>query len=440
MGSARSPADCMLPNIAKPQSKQRMRVSIAPKPCLYYHPFAGRAELTRLIAAAGGIELEEKAAVENIASFGSPGSMPCLAHGELKIAQSFAIENYIASISPKFSQLTEEQRAVDDLLCKMKEDVLQAFHSMLEDPSEDQGVVGDEVAKVCGIWFPVIEHKLPGDGFIHGLAFPTAADLAVLNVAEAFMPFGAVYMLGNYNVHAEFPKFAAHANRVANFPSIKAYLQESETFSSDPFGLRQQKLEECWSRTPSMTQESGRNDEVCYDDLPSARLYVPEDVASKSKAFQCHGQVNSSGMQYADRTVWMCPPGETTIHWRPTEQSLARESYNDIIRKNLKMTKPTDKFDVSESMMKGTSLSRQAQMGPDWIPSGLLCRRIANSNLTGVPLGDFAESYTASIPLETSLARSRQATPELMPKPPGRLSSSSNGRTRRNLRALGIVQ
>jgi len=82
MGSARSPADCMLPNIAKPQSKQRVRVSIegiprdpgpmwsiASKPCLYYHPYAGRAELTRLIAAAGEIELEEKAVVENIASF-----------------------------------------------------------------------------------------------------------------------------------------------------------------------------------------------------------------------------------------------------------------------------------------------------------------------------------------------------------------------------------
>ena len=33
--------------------------------------------------------------------------------------------------------------------------------------------------------------KVPAEGFVNGLGFPTGADLAVLNLTTAYMPFGA---------------------------------------------------------------------------------------------------------------------------------------------------------------------------------------------------------------------------------------------------------
>merc|ERR1719379_3221593 len=77
------------------------------KPCLYYFNFAGRAELIRLSAAVGGLELEE------IELRPDEPDNPCLEHGEERIEDCGEIEKYIASIAPAFAVLTPEERSID---------------------------------------------------------------------------------------------------------------------------------------------------------------------------------------------------------------------------------------------------------------------------------------------------------------------------------------
>jgi len=213
-----------------------------PRPCLYYYPFAGRGELVRLIAAVGGVEIDEKADLPDRAPFGSPGGWPCLEHGSLKISQSFVIESYIARIAPRFKDVTPAQRAEDAMFCKIKEELHVGYREMLSIMMADESKKAEGVEDITALgdkWFPIIEGRLPAEGFINGLAFPTVADLAMLNVARGFMPFGAAYLLGGYNVCARFPKFAAHVNRVAAHPAVQAYLSKSISMEDDPLGLRE---------------------------------------------------------------------------------------------------------------------------------------------------------------------------------------------------------
>ena len=97
-------------------------------PHLTYAPIAGRAELTRLIAAAGGVTITESA---NAANFGkpdlsetgeskknymSPSGIVLLQHGDLKISQSGAIEAYMASllIAHRYTSLTSDHEDYDN--------------------------------------------------------------------------------------------------------------------------------------------------------------------------------------------------------------------------------------------------------------------------------------------------------------------------------------
>merc|ERR1719313_1619832 len=98
-------------------------------------------------------------------AFGSPSGVPILQHAQLQMAQSFAIETYIASIGPNYKDLTPAQRAVDDMFCKIKEDVLADYVKPLfgADPKPDPK---EHTPKVCDKWFPVIEGKLPDSGFV----------------------------------------------------------------------------------------------------------------------------------------------------------------------------------------------------------------------------------------------------------------------------------
>jgi glutathione S-transferase len=213
----------------------------APKPCLHYFPFAGRGELTRLIAAVGALAIDEKQELADREAFGSPGQWPCLEHGQLRVAQSFCIETYFASIVPGFKDLTPAQQAVDSMFCKIKEDMLAGYVETLSFIMEDESKKAEgaeDIAEHSDKWFPILESRLPAVGFINGLSLPTAADLVVLNVIRGFMPFGAAYALSGYDVSAKFPNLLAHADRVAAYPAVKAYLDRSKTMDADPLGLR----------------------------------------------------------------------------------------------------------------------------------------------------------------------------------------------------------
>mmetsp|Transcript_60012 Transcript_60012/g.139798 ORF Transcript_60012/g.139798 Transcript_60012/m.139798 type:complete len:208 (-) Transcript_60012:88-711(-) len=201
---------------------------------LIYFPFAGRGELARMIAHAGGLQLEEATDVDDKAAFGSPGSLPLLSHGSLKIAQSFAIETYLASIAPKFKGLTLQQKAKDAMFCAMKEDVLAGCAKIVWGELRH---VSKEVGKHCDNWFTVLEGLLPEEGFINGLSFPTPADLAVLNMGVAYMPFGCAYKHGKYSYAAKYPKMKALVDRTAAAKEIKQYLSDSKTKDAAPPGM-----------------------------------------------------------------------------------------------------------------------------------------------------------------------------------------------------------
>lgn len=153
--------------------------------CMMYMPIAGRAELVRLIAAAGGLTLHESAelpAGESKSEYLSPSGTPLLKHGDLKLSQSGAIEAYLASIAPKFSGLTPQQRAIDGMYAGIKEEMLSNCAKALFTTKN-----GEDVTKLLDDrWFPLMEASIPAEGFINGLAFPTVADLAVLNITTGY--------------------------------------------------------------------------------------------------------------------------------------------------------------------------------------------------------------------------------------------------------------
>lgn len=208
-------------------------------PTLYYFPAGGRAELSRTIAAAGRIELFEGGVPGegfNKLEYGSPSSIPLLQHGALKMSQSTAIENYLSLLA--FPDLAPHQRGVDAQFCSIKEDVAAGTYKVIFSPTmkEDPAKAKEDLAKNAQKWYPVIEGLCPAEGFINGLAYPTAADVAVMNMCDAVMSFGVSNKLAGVD-WATYPKMRALATRSAAYLPLAEYLAKSTTFTANPMGL-----------------------------------------------------------------------------------------------------------------------------------------------------------------------------------------------------------
>jgi len=218
-------------------------------PHLIFPPFAGRAELIRLIAAAGGVTITESA---NGADFGSktiqetgeskmnymsPSGMPLLQHGDLKMSQSGAIEAYIASIAPRYKDLTPQQRAVDMMYMGIKEELLHycAIAIFTTQKADKDAAVAD-ICALLDKWGAVFEDQLPAEGFIQGLPYPTPADLALLNITTGYMPFGSATKLAEYDF-GKWEKFTALLERVKADEKVKNYLTDSKYADANPFGM-----------------------------------------------------------------------------------------------------------------------------------------------------------------------------------------------------------
>ena len=90
-------------------------------PEIIYFPIAGRGELPRLTAAAGGLDFTDTIAGTTSEFF---GALPILVHNDVSLCQSQAIVSYLSNIAPKFSGLTAAQKGVDDMYAGIFEDVL----------------------------------------------------------------------------------------------------------------------------------------------------------------------------------------------------------------------------------------------------------------------------------------------------------------------------
>jgi len=198
---------------------------------LYYFPLGGRGELIRLIAAAGGVDLVEGGMGADVdkSEFGSPSSLPILQHGDLKMSQSGAIEQYMSLLA--FPDLTPPQRAKDCQFGCIKEDISAAQSGLYLGPKRAQANV--ENAKIIAKWFPVVEGLLPADGFINGKSYPTTADLVVFNLINNFYPCAVAIKHSGVNMEKEYPKMTALAVRSGQFPKVQAYVARSFTLGAD---------------------------------------------------------------------------------------------------------------------------------------------------------------------------------------------------------------
>lgn len=216
---------------------------MASKPTLHYFDVNGRGEVSKMVAAVGGLDIDiveypfkangasaaDKLKAGNLESehtkaataMGMDGcGLPILVHGDLKINQSFACANYFASIGPKYPKVTPTQRAVDDM-----------FQGALEDcMGLAAGVVlsGGDAALVPKGMSKILTHLskyIPEEGFVHGHDAPTIADICILVLTQALIPFGATLGEGAAACYNQFPKALALGERTAAFPAIAEWLK-----------------------------------------------------------------------------------------------------------------------------------------------------------------------------------------------------------------------
>lgn len=191
-----------------------------------YFPIAGRGELTRLTAVAGGLGMltESFPGMDKYkAEAGFFGSVPVLEHGGLKLCQSLAIQSYINSIAPKFAGLTPQQKAVDAMFAATLEDAIAGCAKVVfGDHSTADKAVPAVFDNICS----VLEGLVPDAGFIHGTDFPCQADLAVLTLLRAKMPFNRAIELMTEAAYdtSKWTKLTALAVRVEDFPAVSEYL------------------------------------------------------------------------------------------------------------------------------------------------------------------------------------------------------------------------
>lgn len=207
-------------------------------PTLVYFPVAGRAELSRLIAAVGGVKnfASEHALPEGVTpgECGSPGSLPILIDGDLKINESGAIETYLISIAPKYADLSPKQRAKDSQLCHLKESILGSFSKIIFGMTPEERASGakkTEVEEAAKKYFSVLEEILPSEGFVNGLDYPTPGDLAVVNICEGYMPFVSAYKHAGLDLSEAYPKMVALSERAKADADVATFLEGSATLN-----------------------------------------------------------------------------------------------------------------------------------------------------------------------------------------------------------------
>lgn len=142
--------------------------------------------------------------------------LPILVHGDLKINQSAAVQDYFVSIGPNYPKVSPQQKAVDDMFEGALEDCMGVGAGIIL-----SGVDGSMMVKAMEKTLTHLTKYLKPEGFVNGFDAPTKADLVILMLTQALIPFGAT--LGEYDF-AKFPEAKALGERVAAFPAIATWL------------------------------------------------------------------------------------------------------------------------------------------------------------------------------------------------------------------------
>ena len=210
------------------------------KPSLTYFGIAGRGEVARLYAAVGGVDIVDSTYTDGYKTKTPIGYLPALLHPEAGLfpnctfafgclQESLAVERYIANLSPKFAALSFQERAVDDMIAQIKEDLIQVEPATT---TTNKSAAAAIVAPLYDRYLAVLEKDgyVPATGFINGKAFPTGADLALLVFVKSGFPYGKALKNAGYDIANKFPKVEALAVRTMQYPLVDTYLAHSKTF------------------------------------------------------------------------------------------------------------------------------------------------------------------------------------------------------------------
>ena len=105
------------------------------KPVITYFGIAGRGEVARLYAVVGGLDITYNTNTEGYKQKTPIGYLPALAHPEAGLfpnctfafgclQESLAVERYVRELAPKYGVLTPQEKAIDDMITMIKEDLI----------------------------------------------------------------------------------------------------------------------------------------------------------------------------------------------------------------------------------------------------------------------------------------------------------------------------
>lgn len=209
-------------------------------PMLTYFGIAGRGELARLYCVVGDVDFVDSIVTTDYKTKTPIGYLPAVSHPEAGLfpackfaygclQESLAVERYLAMLSPKFNTLTAQERAIDDMVAMIKEDLIHVEHA-----ANNATLAPSVVNPLYDRYLNVLEHDgyVPASGFINGKSYPTGADLAVLVLLKSEFPYAKALKTAKYDT-SRFPKVVALAERTAAYPAVAAYLNVSRTFYKD---------------------------------------------------------------------------------------------------------------------------------------------------------------------------------------------------------------
>jgi len=218
----------------------RASLNVLSKPTLHYFDVNGRGELSKLICAVGGVDIDvveypfeangataadklkagvmETKHTKAAKEMGMEGcGLPILQHGDLKINQSAAVQDYFVSISPNYPAVNPVQKAKDDMFEGALEDCMGVGAGIIL-----SGVDGSMMVKAMEKTMTHLAKYIPEEGFVNGFDSPTKADLVILILTQALIPFGAT--LGGYDFGEKFAAAKALGERAAAFPAVATWL------------------------------------------------------------------------------------------------------------------------------------------------------------------------------------------------------------------------
>ena len=202
---------------------------------LFYFDGAGRANLTRLALVAGGVAFTDTRVADWPTLKSDPtsvpsqlfGSLPCLRHGDLMLAQSIALAAYAAELGlyQRDPAPSAAARAADMMVVVTNEELKQVMYKCLfgDDASKAAGkeALPAAASKLLGALERTLERKTVQGPFFHGTTL-SLADLAVFDSVES--PFPGLKALGVDLT--PYPKLVACAQAVGQDETIKAFVEK----------------------------------------------------------------------------------------------------------------------------------------------------------------------------------------------------------------------